>query len=434
MSISDEPSTLKCVSSSSSSSYKSDSFKDIQNSFPSTSVLSTLTFPSSNGSSSPDSARIVAATSPASTTEAPALAIVNKEERTPSPASSSSAGSVFRCESRASSSNDGEMFRVTQLFGLDTLQATYMDVAVLRCLFMRHWSEEGIFWGLNYFCKRLSAIYSKMSVTIGSTSFILMNGDLNLEMILRSVTDVSNQPISFRVCEALLLVIDLLMNMRILNKTCESSESAKNVRQNCVTLEMAAKLQQKQAANASSCLTGGIEAKESETQVKRENEQFNWILNAVVRIFIILGCQEGCSEEVHSVQSDLLRSKLRNCLIKLEKFNKRLFVNGLNDFVENHEITKLVDFVHALTGYCAFANQAKSNSRAMQETKIKNGKTTKPTYKNRFMESEKGIEGSVIAVIMKPLISKLACHLDDLKQPENMVVCFAVALTSNSIC
>lgn len=32
--------------------------------------------------------------------------------------------------------------------------ATFMDVAVLRCLFIAHWEEEGVHWGLSYMLKR----------------------------------------------------------------------------------------------------------------------------------------------------------------------------------------------------------------------------------------------------------------------------------------
>lgn len=32
----------------------------------------------------------------------------------------------------------------------DVLAATYLDVAVLRCLFIAHWPEEGVFWALQF--------------------------------------------------------------------------------------------------------------------------------------------------------------------------------------------------------------------------------------------------------------------------------------------
>ncbi|KAG5670542.1 hypothetical protein PVAND_000797 [Polypedilum vanderplanki] len=36
----------------------------------------------------------------------------------------------------------------------DISAATFLDVAVLRCLFVSHWQEEGIFWGLHYLYNR----------------------------------------------------------------------------------------------------------------------------------------------------------------------------------------------------------------------------------------------------------------------------------------
>ena len=32
--------------------------------------------------------------------------------------------------------------------------ATFLDIAVLRCLFVSHWPEEGVYWALTFFNKR----------------------------------------------------------------------------------------------------------------------------------------------------------------------------------------------------------------------------------------------------------------------------------------
>lgn len=37
---------------------------------------------------------------------------------------------------------------------VDIHAATFLDVAVLRCLFIRYWSEEGVYWALQYFYNR----------------------------------------------------------------------------------------------------------------------------------------------------------------------------------------------------------------------------------------------------------------------------------------
>lgn len=46
----------------------------------------------------------------------------------------------------------------------DLNAATFLDVAVLRCLFVSHWQEEGVYWSLHYLYNRLREI-SEDSVT-----------------------------------------------------------------------------------------------------------------------------------------------------------------------------------------------------------------------------------------------------------------------------
>jgi len=37
----------------------------------------------------------------------------------------------------------------------DVRAATFLDVAILRCLFVSQWQEEGIYWALQFFYYRL---------------------------------------------------------------------------------------------------------------------------------------------------------------------------------------------------------------------------------------------------------------------------------------
>lgn len=49
-------------------------------------------------------------------------------------------------QSDSSSSHIGTKFDITA--------ATFLDVAVLRCLFILHWQEEGVYWCLHYIYNR----------------------------------------------------------------------------------------------------------------------------------------------------------------------------------------------------------------------------------------------------------------------------------------
>lgn len=37
---------------------------------------------------------------------------------------------------------------------VDVCAATFLDVAVLRCLFVSHWQEDGVYWALHYLYNR----------------------------------------------------------------------------------------------------------------------------------------------------------------------------------------------------------------------------------------------------------------------------------------
>lgn len=56
---------------------------------------------------------------------------------------------------RQNSATEEEANKTTQIvLKYDVNAATFMDVGVLRCLFMAHWQEEGVYWSLHYFNNR----------------------------------------------------------------------------------------------------------------------------------------------------------------------------------------------------------------------------------------------------------------------------------------
>ncbi|XP_048774238.1 protein unc-80 homolog isoform X3 [Ostrea edulis] len=65
----------------------------------------------------------------------------------------------------------------------DILSASYFDIAVLRCLFSLHWSEEGVFWGLKYVHQRLLEVcdeYVRMDYSERERSHSLPFQDIKL--------------------------------------------------------------------------------------------------------------------------------------------------------------------------------------------------------------------------------------------------------------
>lgn len=50
--------------------------------------------------------------------------------------------------------SDDESVPSQQSIKYDTTAATFLDIAVLRCLFILHWQEEGVYWCLHYIYNR----------------------------------------------------------------------------------------------------------------------------------------------------------------------------------------------------------------------------------------------------------------------------------------
>lgn len=47
-----------------------------------------------------------------------------------------------------------------QLYAATPLDASHFDVAVVRCLFMRQWSEGGVLWALKYLHNRVRLMHT----------------------------------------------------------------------------------------------------------------------------------------------------------------------------------------------------------------------------------------------------------------------------------
>lgn len=68
------------------------------------------------------------------------------------------------------------------------------------------------------------------------------------------------------------------------------------------------------------------------------------------------------------------------------------------------------------------ANRLRSVSRGSQEqAKPRPDAQQMPTYKNKFLISQKGIEGIMMMASLKLFVSRLESNMEELKQPENTV-------------
>ncbi|KRZ74076.1 Protein unc-80 -like protein, partial [Trichinella papuae] len=419
---------------------------------------------------------------------------------------------------------------VSQALGLSSLQATYMDVAVVRCLFIRQWAESGVHWALCYYYNRLRQIYEdtmqasfsrhrsfsmpipserkvgvsqapcdnfqkeklhkqkledfkaskaastrrtnykknekkssasedssgsqSMQVTnnqwmkrcatdseisyyadffaeaVGSTPFILKNGDLNLNMIVRAAFEVTNRPMTFRICETLTKMLQLVIDMNLFEQISHRSDDF-NDKENTKTeqdLEIGLN-----SIDSKSCTNQKPSNTSTENSIDEEMEGNVYlnVLEAVIKILLYLGCPNGCNDSLRTLQANFLRNQSKACLSSLQKMNSTLFSKGLLDFFENNELTKVVDFLHVLLGFCTDPSASTTSRSVSRIVRTKPDTSPNPTYKNKFLSDERGIEGVVVSITLKPLVTKMVNQMKEIKQPENMSLHYDIRLLMN---
>jgi hypothetical protein len=67
---------------------------------------------------------------------------------------------------------------------VDLTAATFMDVAVLRCLFLKNWQEEGVYWALQFLYHRYTHV----------SPYTLRQGYMVLALFVDYVKSATRQP------------------------------------------------------------------------------------------------------------------------------------------------------------------------------------------------------------------------------------------------
>ncbi|KFD56195.1 hypothetical protein M513_02973 [Trichuris suis] len=418
---------------------------------------------------------------------------------------------------------------ISKILGLNQTQASYMDVAVLRCLFVSHWSEDGVHWALVYFLGRLQNICEEMLAdnaprqrslsvplltecgfssvvppkengkfvkaipgrsrdsqrrrknairtashspvhramlfedsksrcrsqptfsadlprspdpcmrrsatdsqicyfaeyfpeTIGSSPFIVSNGDLSLSMVATAVCEVTTRPLTMRVCDTLLKILELIIEYNYFEGHGQGAGTSQGGK-----------------APLSEFVEAGIRSLQSqkrsgEVQDSAFDEDlcapvFFSTMEAILRLILYLGCPKGCCDSSLTLEAGMMRGQAKTCLIKIQKSSPSLFSVGLLNFVEQNEVAKLIDLLHAILGFCAgdtICGAGRSSLRTGREGRSRSDSQTRPTYRNQFLLQEKGIDGIVVKIIMKPLVTKLIDYQKELKQPENSALYYDI--------
>uniref|UniRef100_A0A915D4K6 Uncharacterized protein n=1 Tax=Ditylenchus dipsaci TaxID=166011 RepID=A0A915D4K6_9BILA len=218
---------------------------------------------------------------------------------------------------------------------------------------------------------------SFMPEAIGSSTFIDKNGHLCLSVVLKTLGSLIEHCSVVRISEVVLNCVDTLLNMP-------------NIDQQLF---------------------------------------FVGIVKLLLRIYLHLGCANGCNEGMRTPQADFLRIKVKNLLLQMHKSNTNLLTEILKQHVMETQCHQLLDSIHAMTMFCQVEAERERESqrqlRASVKSRRRSSVTTstdgrQPSYRNHFNETHAGIEGTMVGILLTPLISKLMKRKDDFSLPENM--------------
>ncbi|XP_074114400.1 unc80, NALCN channel complex subunit isoform X13 [Cotesia typhae] len=176
----------------------------------------------------------------------------------------------------------------------------------------------------------------------GSAYYITKEGDIDYQIVLKAVHSVALRDGTYctlRVCESILNLVELLMEMGVL-KQCLGDE----------------------ASNAGSGQDNEKQERKHDSPVNDQDprndlEGRNWnahalMLNCVFRVIKHLGCPHGCADGIRGTQADFCRSQVPNLLSKLFQSSSRQFSRTLRLMVRNQPISEILELFHSYVGFC----------------------------------------------------------------------------------
>ncbi|XP_055887561.1 protein unc-80 homolog isoform X2 [Biomphalaria glabrata] len=256
----------------------------------------------------------------------------------------------------------------------------------------------------------------------GSKFYIQSNGHINYKVVLRALHFVAMKEHTPRICEVLLNLLNCLLDLDIIetksfslsSETLSAKVSTSGPNSSAGTPEgMDAMHSGKQSPNT-----------EGMTKTKDEITAHSLAMDSLFRIYKALGCPHGCGDGVVGAQGDHLRMKGQNCLQRLHKINPLLFHKFLRDSIRKRPLQETVDFLHAFLGFC-FDPAAILQSPITHKKSVSQENIPRLGYANNFGhsvggEGYRGVEGVLIANLIKPLVTRCVECSGELYGNENI--------------
>ncbi|XP_029661672.1 protein unc-80 homolog [Formica exsecta] len=288
----------------------------------------------------------------------------------------------------------------------------------------------------------------------GSACYITKEGDIDFQVVLKAIHSVAlrdNVSCTLRVCEIMLNLIELLMDMGVM-KHCLREEATGSNAGSGTGIDNKSETGKKQDSPM------GLNQQECKHDEKGKPTAHNLLMNCVIRVLKHLGCPHGCLDGVRGPQADICRSQGQTILTKLHRASSRQFSRFLRTMIREQPLTEIMDFFHAYVGYCVDPssllsplNQKRISSKSPDAT-CQSGYATNfgagmigssasgtgvgtsgisggnvvamaggvATSYNVGGYGARGIEGQIIAYVFKVLVTRLVDSAKQMKAQENI--------------
>nr|XP_054603628.1 protein unc-80 homolog isoform X2 [Nothobranchius furzeri] len=280
----------------------------------------------------------------------------------------------------------------------------------------------------------------------GTNNFVLKNGMLDLTAILRALYAVLSHDISSRICDVALNIIDCLLQLGVVpgmgkklskpdNKENQEARSKDSVSQGFAGgVQGGGSISGDGGGGGGGSGGGSGQGSKDDVKNNKDNEKTDensglsthrLALTMLIKIVKSLGCAYGCGEGHRGLSGDRLRMQAQNCLTNLYKLDKVQFRQTMREYVNKDSLNNIVDFLHALLGFCMEPITDKYGSAGERSRRAKKRNIDKAGFGNNFATGDnkslaQNMEAVVVGCMFKSLITRCASTTHELHSPENL--------------
>ncbi|XP_046741999.1 protein unc-80 homolog isoform X7 [Diprion similis] len=256
----------------------------------------------------------------------------------------------------------------------------------------------------------------------GSACYITKEGDIDYQVVLKAVHAVAlrdNLCCTLRVCENILNLLELLMDMGVLKQCLREEATNSNAGSNSGKSD--------KAPSKHDSPTNDQQQKSNSRPTGVEVTAHHLLMNCVIRVLKHLGCPHGCAEGMRGPPADFIRSQGQTILCKLHRASSRQFSKFLRSMIRDQPIPEILDFFHAYVGFCVDPSSLLSPLNQKRSSSKSPDVASQGGYATNFGAGlggggGRGIEGQIMCNVFKTLVTRFVKSFKELKSQENVTI------------